>query len=173
MFDCSYMTDRVQIPAGITITLQHIILAHCSIGHEKPVAIFRFDQGSNLVIDDTFVLQPDNLCLPIRQQTGTALHEPRPAGVAGVQRIQEGQPRSWCKGNSGTRTKSDTVTKGNADGDKAAGSNVDLTASLEDNNSYSNLPPLPQVYANRTGMGPVYAATLDQPAVNAYYVHPT
>jgi hypothetical protein len=167
------MTDRVQIPAGITVTLQHLVLAHCSIGHEKPVAIFRFDQGSSLVINDTFALQPDNLCLPIRQQTGTVLHEPRPTGVAGVQRIKEGQPQSWCRGNSGTRTASDNVTKGNEDGDKAAGSNEDPASSLEDNNSYSSLPPLPQVYANRTGMGPVYAATLDQPAVNAYYMHHT
>lgn len=63
----------------------------------------------------------------------------------------------------------------NADGDaaRAAGPNEDPTSGAGEDNSYSVLPPLPQEFANTTGLGPAYAATLDQPAANPYYVHPT
>jgi hypothetical protein len=157
----------------VTITLQHILLARCSIGHEKPAMIFRFDNGSRLVINDTYLLQPDNLCLPLQSQSGTALHEQRPTEVPGLQQIGIGQPQKWCPRSSGTRTAADTLGQGNSDGDVSAAPNVDPTSGVGDNNSYSVLPPLPQEFANRTGLGPVWAATLDQPAVNRYYTHST
>jgi len=171
--DCNHMTDRVQIAPGVTVTLHHIILANCSIGHEKPVSIFRFDQGARLIINDTVLMQPDNLCLPLQQQSGSALHQARPAEIPGLQSIKMGQPQAWCALSSGTRTAGVDAAPGNSDGDAGAPNNVDPTSGSKDNNSYSVLPPLPQEFANRTGLGPVYAATLDQPAVRPYYVHPT
>lgn len=158
----------------MTITLHHLLLSRCSIGHEKPLMIFRFDQGSRLVVNDTYLLQPDGLCLPIEpQQSSTAFHQARPAAIPGVQTIRVGQPQAWCAGSSGTRTTADTSGTSNADGDRGISPNVDRTSSTGDNNSYSLLPPLPQEFANRTGLGPAYAATLDQPAVNPFYTHRT
>lgn len=172
--DCSFLADRVQVTPGVTITLHHMLLARCSIGHEKPMMIFRFDQGSRLVVNDTYLLQPDNLCLPMQAQSGTALHRQRPAAIPGLQSVELGQPQEWCARSSGTRTAADGIMQGNADGDrKATGPNVDPSSGAGDNNSYSVLQPLPQEFANRTGLGPAYAATLDQPAANRYYVHPT
>jgi hypothetical protein len=173
--DCSFLADRVQVAAGVTITLQHMLLSRCSIGQEKPMMIFQFDQGSRLVVADTYLLQPDNLCLPLQTQSGSALHRQRPAGIQGpLQSIELGQPQQWCARSSGTRTAADGILARNSDGDgRAAGLNVDPSSGVKDNNSYSVLPPLPQEFANRTGLGPAYAATLDQPASNRYYVHPT
>lgn len=116
----------------------------------------------------------------MQAQSGTALHRQRPAAVPGLQSVEPGQPLEWCVRSSGTRTAADGILERNADGDgqkAAAGGapdpNVDPSSSAGDNNSYSVLPSLPQEFANRTGLGPAYAATLDQPAANRYYVHPT
>lgn len=172
--DCGLMTDRVQIPSGVTITLHHLILSRCSIGHEKPLMLFRFDQGSKLVVNDTYLLQPDGLCLPVQQQYATANHQTRSTEFGpGINDFKPGEPQKWCPASSGTRTAAAADGTGNVDGDPRAPANTDPTSGAADNNSYSVLPPLPQEFANRTGLGPVYAASLDQPAVNAYYSHPT
>lgn len=175
-WDCGLVIDKYELQPGQTITVQHVILANCSIGSEKPLGIVRLDAGSQLVINDTMVLQPPNLCLPLQQEQGTLLHATRPATLPGLQMVQIGEPQKWCAKEPGTRTEAEA-------GPAAAASNstADLpsdeiaTATPGGNSSYGAtfLPPLPQVYAARTGLGPASSATLDQPAFVPYFFHPT
>jgi len=165
VLDCALLADRVQIAAGVTVFAQHIVLSNCSIGMEKPLSFMRFNQGSQLVVQDSFLLQPTNLCLPHRQQLVALSTEPRPAGIPGTsQSLGVGQESTWCA----ARPDSQTAAAAGATG--AAGTAVGPTATAAQNTSYSKLP---QVFANRTGMGPAYAATLDQPARVGFYTHPT
>lgn len=107
------------------------------------LSIFRFDQGSRLIVNDTFIQQPDNLCLPVQQQSGILLHKTRPATIPGQQQIAFGNPQAWCSPSSGTRTVATDI--GNVNGSGGVGA----TSSARDNSSYSTLPPLPQEFANR------------------------
>ena len=162
LLDCSLLTDRFQVAPGVTVAVQHVTLSNCSIGSQKPLSIMRFSQGSRLIINDSIVLQPNNLCLPQQQQVSMLLHERRVAGVPGVQSFSIGQASAWCPATPNTRTPG-----------QAPRVDVDVTSDASDNNSYSKLPAIPLEYANRTGLGPEYAATLDQPARTAFYSHPT
>lgn len=171
MLDCSLLTDRFQVAAGVTVTVHHLTLSNCSIGTEKPLSIMRFNQGSKLVINDSSLLQPNNLCLPQPQQASLLLHEPRAAAIPGTQAVRVGEASAWCAANPNTRAQPSSSP--DLPGLQAGRVDVDATSSASDNNSYSRLPPLPQVFANRTGLGPVYAATLDQPARAAFFTHPT
>jgi hypothetical protein len=184
VFDCGLLTDRVQLQPGQTLMLSHLILANCNIGSEKPVSIIRLDVGAQLVLVDTLVLQPPNLCLPLQQQVSAVLHAPRPASVPGVQAVGLGQPQQWCALQPGTRSTVSADMRGNStaaaapsEDDQAVSTpiHVDASGSSAGNSSYSTtaLPPLPPVYAARSGFGPSTAATLDQPAASAFFVHPT
>lgn len=171
VLDCVLLTDRLQVPAGVTVTAKHIVLSNCSIGAEKPLTFLRFDQGSQLVINDSFILQPNNLCLPQEQQLAAFAHESRPANISGAQSYRlSNEP--WCATNPNTRTPTDSAAAA-AGTAPLPGSAVRPTVGADSNSSYSRLPPLPTEYANRTGLGPTYAATLDQPARAAFYTHPT
>lgn len=166
--DCSLLTDRFQVAAGVTVKVQHVTLANCSIGAEKPLSFMRFLQGSQLVLNDTFLIQPDGLCLPQQRQAAMLAHEPRPTAVPGtLQSFRVGNASNWCALNPNTRA-AVTAPKG-----QQPPVDVDTTSSASDNNSYSKLPSIPLEYASRTGLGPVYAATLDQPARVAFFTHPT
>lgn len=150
VLDCALLADRVAVGPGVTVLVQHLVLSNCSIGAEKPLLFMRFSQGAALILQDTFVLQPNSLCLPQQQQLAALSAERRPASVPGVQQSPAlGQPSAWC---------ADRV------------SNATATASPDANTSYSRLP---QVEVNATGPAPTYAATLVQPAQVAFYTHPT
>jgi hypothetical protein len=163
VLDCALLADRMQVAAGVTIRTQHVVLANCSIGAEKPLSFLRFDQGSQLIVQDSYVLQPTNLCLPNQQQLTAFSTEPRPSsmGGPGSQQIRLGQPSAWCAASPTSQAPAGT---------NSTAVTVPATGSPQANTSYSRLP---QVYANRTGLGPAYAATLEQPARAAFYTHPT
>jgi hypothetical protein len=146
VLDCALLADRVAVAPGVIISVEHLVLSNCSIGAEKPLTFLRFTEGSRLVVQDTFLMQPNNLCLPHRAQV-IALTPDQQPGVKSPG-IQVGQPSAWC----------------------APGANASVTASADANASYSRLP---QVDTNATGSGVTYAATLDQPARVPYYVNPT
>lgn len=150
---------------GYTLTLYHIILANCST--PKPVSIVRFSEGSQLVINDTFMLPAAGLCLAVDQQLGDTLHKVRPPGVAGVQSVDRGQPNTWCARDAGTNR----TNKG-----PSPIAPIDVTSSPSDNSSYSEIEvaiEAVKLFANTTGFGPPYAATLSDPAAKPYYVHST
>jgi len=166
--DCSLLTDRFQVAAGVTVKVQHVTLANCSIGAEKPLSFMRFLQGSQLVLNDTFLIQPNGLCLPQQQQAAMLADMPRPSAVPGsLQSFRVGNASNWCRLNPNTRA-AVTAPEG-----QQLPVDVDTTTSASDNKSYSKLPRIPLELASRTGLGPVYAATLDQPARVAYFTHPT
>lgn len=146
---------RVQLMPGHSLTLQHIILANCST--PKPVSIVRFSNNTELIVNDTFIVPAANLCLPVMEQLGDTLHQSRPESIAGVQSMAPGQPESWCRNDSGV-------------------DNTKTPGSIVSTNSYTQMSvPIAAVklFANTTGWGPAYAATLSDPAVTPYYVHPT
>jgi hypothetical protein len=166
VLDCALLADRVQVAPGVAVTARHIVLANCSIGAEKPLSFMRFSQGAQLLVQDSFVLQPTDLCLPVQQQRAALATEPRPASTprpAG-QQVRLGNASAWCP--SGPYTASAASSANNSSTDVR----VPLTDSPQGNSSYSRLP---QVFANRTGLGPAYAATLEQPARMPFYIHPT
>lgn len=180
MLDCALLADRLHVGAGVSVRVLHLTLANCSIGSEKPLTFLRFDQSSTLIINSTLVLQPNTLCLPHNQQASMLAQEPRlaaatPAGTP--QSFSIGRQAAWCAASPNTcaptASASTVNARGNVDGDRSAPVGVDPTSSAADNNSYSKLPPIPLEYASRTGLGPAYAATLDQPARTAFYSHPT
>jgi hypothetical protein len=179
VLDCALLTDRFQIPAGVTVLAHHIVPSNCTIGAERLLSFLRFNQGSQLIVNSSFVLQPSGLCLPHQQQLAAFSHEVRAAGVRGSQRsFKIGQAAAWCAASPNTRAPTDRAAgAGSAPTDRAADTGVAPvilpTETADDNSSYSKLPPIPLEYANRTGLGPTYAATLDQPARSAFYTHPT
>jgi hypothetical protein len=162
VLDCALLTDRLQVTASVTIRAQHVVLANCSIGAEKPLSFLRFNQGSQLIVQDSYVLQPSSLCLPDQQQLTAFSTEPRPVSMTNPpgQQLQMGQPSAWCAASPSSQTPA---------GANSTAARVPATDSPQANTSYSRLP---QVYANRTGLGPAYAATLEQPARTAFYTHP-
>lgn len=166
LLDCALLAGRFRVAAGATVWAQHVVLSNCSIGAVKPLSFLRFEGGSRLVLNDTIVLQPNNLCLPYQAQLGELSHQARPADAPGQQAFQVGQQSRWCAPDPNTRTAM-----------QAGAAPVNVTSAgrtaADANSSYSKLPPIPLEYANRTGLGPSYAATLDQPARAAFFVHPT
>lgn len=146
VLDCALLADRIAVAPGVVVSVDHLVLSNCSIGAEKPLTFLRFSEGSKLVVQDSFLMQPNNLCLPHRTQVIALTPDQQPgAQPAG---IQVGQPSAWCN----------------------AGANASVTASADANTSYSSLPP---VNGSAAGSEVTYAATLDQPARVAYYVNPT
>jgi hypothetical protein len=164
--DCALLAGRFQVEAGVTVLVQHMVLQNCSVGAMKPLIFMQFEEGSRLVLNDTVVLQPDNLCLPYQAQLGELSHQIlRPAAVQGSQdSFRTGNQSAWCTTNPNTRA---ALQAG------AAPVNATPAATADTNSSYSKLPPIPLEFANRTGLGPAYAATLDQPARAAFFMHPT
>lgn len=161
---------RLWLMPGYSLTLNHVILANCST--PKPVSIMRFSVGSELFINDTIVLPAPGLCLPADQQLGGMLHQPRPANLSGVQSMQPGKAGSWCAmgrqpvGREIANPRTGTVSK------------VPTSITPQDNSRQSPIARLTSfdvydLFANTTGFGPGYAATLSNPAAVSYYVHPT
>jgi hypothetical protein len=171
VLDCALLTDRFQVPPGVRVAAQHIVLANCTVGAEKPLSFLRSSQGALLVIINTYVLQPNDLCLAHMEQLGQLGHESRPSTVPGSQSVRVGQSPTWCASNPNTRA---AMQPGSAaDANRSSNITVDTTSSAVDNSSYSKLPPIPLEYASRTGLGPTTAATLDQPARTPFFTHPT
>lgn len=165
--DCALLAGRFQVAAGVTVLAQHMVLQNCSVGAMKPLLFMRFEEGSWLVLNDTIVMQPDNLCLPYQAQVGELSRQVKPAPAQGNQQLQPlriGNQSAWCTTNPNTRA---ALQAG------AAPVNATPAATADTNSSYSKLPPIPLEFASRTGLGPAYAATLDQPARAAYFMHPT
>jgi hypothetical protein len=179
--DCGLVSDRLQLLPNVTLTLSRLILVNCSIGAHKPLSVVRLSAGSRLLLNGTHVLQPSELCVPLQQQAGVVPHQARPPSVPGVQVTQLGQPGQWCARQPGTRTRGvdDAAPGGGGSGANSSRNAVAAagapTVDADGNSSYSStaLQPLPTEFANRTGLGPAYAATLDQPATTAYYAHQT
>lgn len=167
VLDCALLSDRLQVAPGVTVTAWHVVLANCSIGAEKPLIFLRFSQGAQLVMRDSFVLQPTDLCLPVQQQQVALPTETRPASFPSPasQQVRLGNASSWCP--AGPYTASAAVSGAN---NSSTAVRVPPTESPQDNSSYSRLP---QIFANRTGLGPAYAAALEQPARVPFYTHPT
>eukprot|EP00878_Enallax_costatus_P002645 GHUV01002830.1.p1 GENE.GHUV01002830.1~~GHUV01002830.1.p1 ORF type:complete len:787 (+),score=114.21 GHUV01002830.1:311-2362(+) len=115
-------------------------------------------------MNDTFIVPAAGLCLMVNEQLGETLHTIRPGNFAGVQSVEPGQPGAWCRNDSGVNNT------------KTPGRIASVHISPTDNSSYSRISvaiSAVKLFANTTGFGPAYAATLSDPAVNPYYVHDT
>lgn len=107
MWDCGSLSNRFQLAANITLTLNHIVLANCST--TKPVSIIRMSAGSRVLVNDTLIVQPPGLCLPLNEQGGLALHNPRPVDLPGVQSLNPAGAGAWCQLND-SRTVAQSMT---------------------------------------------------------------
>eukprot|EP00878_Enallax_costatus_P003370 GHUV01003579.1.p1 GENE.GHUV01003579.1~~GHUV01003579.1.p1 ORF type:complete len:552 (+),score=117.34 GHUV01003579.1:418-2073(+) len=186
-WDCGLLSNRFEMAPGKILTLYHLIITNCT--STRPLSFIRITAGSRLVFNDTFVVQPPGLCAPVdpgasgaddkrrdRQNntvnttqyntagTGVMANaispaNPRPKSIPGTQQFQPAQPGDWCNRNNGL-----AANAGGAGG------------SPQDNSSYSSIGTSIDnlgVFANTTGLGPAYAATIAAPALTPWYVNPT
>jgi hypothetical protein len=161
VLDCALLADRIQVAPNVAVLVTHIVLANCSIGAQKPLSFLRFNQGSQLVVQDSFLLQPTDLCLPHQLQLAALPSEPRPASAPGsTQQIVLGNATAWCALGPGFEP---LIGSGNAS------LVVGPTVGAQDNSSYSRLQQVP----GRPGQDLLFAATLSQPSRTAFYNHPT
>jgi hypothetical protein len=96
-WDCGLLSNRVQLAPNLTLTLNHLILTNCST--TQPLSIIRLSAGSRVLINDSVIVQPPGLCVPLQEQASTALHSGRPGVVEGVQSISPGVAGGWCAHN--------------------------------------------------------------------------
>lgn len=147
---------------GLSLTLYHLILANCTT--PKPVSIVRFSNNTELFMNDTFIIPAEGLCLAVDAQVGETLHKARPERFSGVQSVDRGQPNAWCSRDTGNNTTQQQVPT------------IDQTPTPDDNASYTRINVAiasVKLYANTTGFGPSYAATLSDPATTRFHVDPT
>jgi hypothetical protein len=115
-WDCGLLSNRVQLAPNLTLTLKHLIVANCST--TKPFSIIRLSAGSRVLINDSVIVQPPGLCMPLQEQAASALHSARPAEFAGVQSISPGVAGAWCAHNASSNgAGGGTVVAGEGPGD--------------------------------------------------------
>jgi hypothetical protein len=91
--DCGLLTDRVRLAPGRTLTLQHVVLANCSV--TSAFSYVTMSPGAVLNLTDTLV-KPSALCVPLGDKLAEVVHADRPSSAPGLQRLQPAAAGTWC-----------------------------------------------------------------------------